>query len=284
MPRVLYQRDGRIARITLNRPEALNAIDAELPGELEDAVGRANADANVHVIVLSGAGRAFCAGYDLAAYAQAAGSNAAVQEMPWDPMKDYAFMSRITEQFTSLFRSHRPVIAKIHGHAVAGGSDIALCCDLIVMAEDARIGYMPARVWGCPTTAMWVYRLGPEKAKRMLLTGDTVDGREAERMGLVLKAVPAAELDDRVDKLAARMASVPVNQLMMQKLMINQALENMGLRSTQMIATIFDGITRHTPEGMAFKRRAEAVGWKEAVRERDLGTYDWTADKKINPE
>ena len=192
MPRVLYQRDGRIARITLNRPEALNAIDAELPGELEDAVGRANADANVHVIVLSGAGRAFCAGYDLAAYAQAAGSNAAVQEMPWDPMKDYAFMSRITEQFTSLFRSHRPVIAKIHGHAVAGGSDIALCCDLIVMAEDARIGYMPARVWGCPTTAMWVYRLGPEKAKRMLLTGDTVDGREAERMGLVLKAVPAA--------------------------------------------------------------------------------------------
>ena len=284
MPRVLYQRDGRIARITLNRPEALNAIDAELPGELEDAVGRANADANVHVIVLSGAGRAFCAGYDLAAYAQAAGSNAAVQEMPWDPMKDYAFMSRITEQFTSLFRSHRPVIAKIHGHAVAGGSDIALCCDLIVMAEDARIGYMPARVWGCPTTAMWVYRLGPEKAKRMLLTGDTVDGREAERMGLVLKAVPAAELDDRVETLAARMTSVPVNQLMMQKLMINQALENMGLRSTQMIATIFDGITRHTPEGMAFKRRAEAVGWKEAVRERDLGTYDWTADKKINPE
>jgi enoyl-CoA hydratase len=284
MPRVLYQRDGRIARVTLNRPEALNAIDAELPGELEDAVRRANADPNVHVIVLSGAGRAFCAGYDLAAYAQAAGNNAAVQEMPWDPMKDYAFMSRITEQFMSLFRSHRPVVAKIHGHAVAGGSDIALCCDLIVMAEDARIGYMPARVWGCPTTAMWVYRLGAEKAKRMLLTGDTVDGREAERMGLVLKAVPAAELDAEVEALAARMASVPVNQLMMQKLMINQALENMGLRSTQMIATIFDGITRHTPEGMAFKRRAEAVGWKEAVRERDLGSYDWTADRKINPE
>jgi enoyl-CoA hydratase len=152
------------------------------------------------------------------------------------------------------------------------------------MADDARIGYMPARVWGCPTTAMWVYRLGPEQAKRMLLTGDTVDGREAERMGLVLKAVPAAELDAEVEKLAARMAGVPVNQLMMQKLMINQALENMGLRTTQMIATIFDGITRHSPEGMAFKRRAEAVGWKEAVRERDLGTYDWTADRKMNPK
>ncbi len=284
MPRVLYQRDGRIARITLNRPEVMNAIDDELPVELEAAVAEANAEAGVHVIVLAGAGRAFCAGYDLAYYAEAAGTNAGVQAMPWDPMQDYAFMMRNTERFMSLFRSHRPVIGKVHGFAVAGGSDIALCCDLVVMAEDAKIGYMPARVWGCPTTAMWVYRLGPERAKRMLLTGDTVDGREAERMGLVLKAVPAADLDDEVEKLAGRMATVPVNQLMMQKLMVNQALENMGLRSTQMIATIFDGITRHSPEGMAFKRRAEKVGWKAAVRERDLGTYDWSADRPINPD
>jgi len=283
MPRVLYERDGRIARLTLNRPEVMNAIDAELPGELEDAVKQANADPGIHVIVLSGAGKAFCAGYDLQVYAQAAGTNAGVQEMPWDPMRDYAMMMGNTEKFMSLFRSHRPVIAKVHGHAVAGGSDIALCCDLVVMAEDARIGYMPARVWGCPTTAMWVYRLGVEKAKRMLLTGDAVTGREAAEMGLVLKAVPAADLDAEVETLAARMASVPINQLMMQKLMINQALENMGLRTTQMIATVFDGITRHSPEGMAFKRRAESVGWKEAVRERDLGTYDWTADRPINP-
>jgi len=284
MPRVLYQRDGRIARITLNRPKVMNAIDDQLPAELEAAVEEANAEAGVHVIVLAGAGRAFCAGYDLAYYAQAVGTNAGVQAMPWDPMKDYAFMMRNTERFMSLFRSHRPVIGKVQGFAVAGGSDIALCCDLVVMAEDAKIGYMPARVWGCPTTAMWVYRLGPERAKRMLLTGDTVDGREAERMGLVLKAVPAADLDEEVEKLATRIASVPVNQLMIQKLMVNQALENMGLRSTQMIATIFDGITRHSPEGMAFKRRAEKVGWKEAVRERDLGTYDWTADRPINPD
>ena len=282
MARVTYERDGRIARIMLNRPDVLNAIDEELPIELEATVERANADAKVHVIVLSGAGRAFCAGYDLTHYAQAEGPNVAAQAMPWDPMRDYALMSRITERFMSLFRSHRPVICKVHGFAVAGGSDIALCSDFVVMAEDARIGYMPARAWGCPTTAMWVYRLGPEGAKRMLLTGDTVDGREAARMGLVLEAVPAAELDARVEALAARMASVPVNQLMMQKLMINQALENMGLRSTQMIATIFDGITRHSPEGVAFKRRAEAVGWKEAVRERDLGTYDWTADRPMN--
>jgi enoyl-CoA hydratase len=283
MPGVLYERDGRIGRITLNRPEVLNAIDVAMPEELAAAVGQANADAGVHVIVLSGAGRAFCAGYDLTAYAQAPGINPGVQEMPWDPMQDYAFMMRNTECFMSLFRSHRPVICKVHGAAVAGGSDIALACDLVVMAEDARIGYMPARVWGCPTTAMWVYRLGAERAKRMLLTGDVVDGGEAERMGLVLKAVPSDVLDDEVEGLARRMASVPVNQLAMHKLMINQALENMGLRTTQMFATLFDGMARHSPEGMAFKRRAESVGWKQAVAERDRGAYDWTSDEPLKP-
>jgi enoyl-CoA hydratase len=283
MPKVLYEKDGRIGRITLNRPEVLNAIDGDLPRELADAVAQANGDPGVHVIVLSGAGRAFCAGYDLTYYAQAAGTNEGVQEMPWDPMKDYAFMMRNTELFMSLWRSYRPVICKVHGFAVAGGSDIALCSDMIVMSEDAQIGYMPVRVWGCPTTAMWVYRLGPERAKRMLFTGDKIDGREAERLGLVLKAVPAADLDGEVERLAERMATVPVNQLMMQKLVVNQAIEAMGLRNTQMLATVFDGITRHSPEGMAFKQRAETVGWKEAVRDRDQGTYDWTADRPINP-
>src|SRR3954451_11526283 len=215
MPRVLYERDGRIARITLNRPEALNAIDAELPGELEEAVKRANADAGAHVIVLSGAGRAFCAGYDLAAYAQAAGANAGVQEMPWDPMRDYAMMMRNTEAFMCLFRSYRPVIAKVHGHAVAGGSDIALCCDLIVMAEDAKIGYMPTRVWGCPTTAMWTFRLGPARAKQMMFTGDVITGAQAAEWGLANLAVPAGELDAATDRLARRIAGVPRSRLAM---------------------------------------------------------------------
>ena len=282
MPKVNYEKDGRIGRITLNRPDCLNAIDQDVPGELAGCVEEANADPGVHVIVLSGSGRAFCAGYDLAAFAEAADGAGLTQDMPWDPMKDYAFMMRNTELFMSLWRSYRPVICKVHGYAVAGGSDIALCSDLVLMAETARIGYMPARVWGCPTTAMWVYRLGFEGAKRMLLTGDTVDGREAERMGLIHKAVADDELDEAVEKLAERMSSVPLNQLMMQKLMINQAAENMGLRNTQMIATVFDGITRHSPEGMNFKHRAEEVGWKQSVRERDLGTYDWTADKPIN--
>ena len=283
MSKVLYERDGRIGRITLNRPDVLNAIDDELPQQLADAVARANADEGVHVIVLSGAGRAFCAGYDLTYYAQATGTNAITQEMPWDPMKDYAFMMRNTELFMSLWRSYRPVICKVHGYAVAGGTDIALCADLVVMAEDAQIGYMPTRVWGCPTTAMWVYRMGAERAKRMLFTGDKIDGREAERLGLVYKAVAPDQLVAEVEALAERMATVPVNQLMMQKLVINQAIEAMGLRNTQMLATVFDGITRHSPEGLAFKHRAEEMGWKTAVRDRDLGTYDWTENRPINP-
>ncbi len=282
MSKVLFEKTGRIGRITLNRPEVMNAIDDEVPAQLSQAVAEANADADIHAIILAGNGPAFCAGYDLTYYAEGNGNGQATQDMPWDPMQDFTFMSRNTEHFMSLWRSHKPVICKLHGHAVAGGSDIALCADMIVMAEEAKIGYMPARVWGCPTTAMWVYRLGPERAKRMLLTGDKIDGIEAERIGLVMKTVPAAELDDAVEALAQRMASVPVNQLMMQKMVINQAVEAMGLGNTQRLATLLDGITRHSPEGINFKQRAEAVGWKQAVDERDRGTYDWTEDRPIN--
>ncbi len=268
---VLYQVEGRVATLTLNRPERLNAIDDRLPGDLEAAVARANADDAVHVLVLTGAGRAFCSGYDLKFFAENPRGVYGSQEMPWDPMVDYALMKKNTEQFMSLFRSYKPVIAKVNGPAVAGGSDIALCCDLIVMAEEAVIGYPPARVWGCPTTAMWVYRLGAEKAKRMLLTGDLIDGREAQRLGLVYQSVPAAELDEAVAALTGRMQGIPKNQLMMQKLMINQSFHNMGLETTQMFATLFDGITRHSPEGVRFKARCEEVGFNQAVRERDSG-------------
>jgi enoyl-CoA hydratase len=268
---LLYETAGRIARITLNRPERLNAINEKMPGEIRAAVEKANADDGIHVIVLAGAGRGFCSGYDLKDFAEAEGENPGVQSMPWDPMVDYRFMKQCTDDFFTLWRSYKPVICKVHGHAVAGGSDIALCADIVIMAEDARIGYPPARVWGCPTTAMWVFRIGAERAKRMLLTGDLIDGRKAKEMGLVHDAVPAAELDAAVDALAQRMAGVPKNQLMMQKLMINQAYENMGLGTTQMIATLFDGITRHSPEGMWFKAYSEERGFHEAVRLRDSG-------------
>jgi len=266
-----YQAGERIARITLNRPERLNAIVTAMPREIRLAVECANADDDVHVIILEGAGRAFCSGYDLKEFAEADADTPCTQGMPWDPMIDYRVMKGYTDDFLSLWRSYKPTICKVQGYAVAGGSDIALCCDLVVMAEDARIGYMPARVWGCPTTAMWVYRLGAERAKRMLLTGDTIDGRQAREWGLVIDAVPEAELEGAVMKLARRMTGVPKNQLMMQKLMINQAYDNMGLANTQMIATLFDGITRHSPEGQWFKHYAEEKGFPEAVRLRDSG-------------
>src|SRR3954452_19993600 len=216
-------RDAK-AYLTLNRPDRLNAIDDVMPGEIRAAVEQANDDDAVRVIVLSGAGRAFCSGYDLKEFAEGAGTGRWRQTDPWDPVRDFREMRRNTDDFFTLWRSLKPTIAKVHGYAVAGGSDIALSCDLLVVADDAKIGYPPARVWGCPTTAMWVYRLGAERAKRMLLTGDLIDGREAKAMGLVTDAVPAAELEARVEALVKRMASVPKNQLMMQKLMINQAL------------------------------------------------------------
>jgi len=280
MAKVTYEKDGRIARITLNRPEVMNAIDDDLPRELEAAVARAEADDGVHVMLLSGAGQAFCAGYDLAFYAEQNGTNNVTQDMPWDPIKDYRFMWSNTQAFMSLFRALKPVVAKVHGFAVAGGSDIALCCDMVIMADEAQIGYMPTRVWGCPTTAMWVYRLGPEKAKRMLFTGDKITGREAEEMGLILKSVPEGRLDDEVEALAARMASVPINQLAMQKMVINQPMEA-SINATQRLATVFDGITRHSPEGLNFKARSEQMGWKQAVDERDEGTWDWTANEPL---
>ena len=275
---IIYEQSGRIAHITLNRPDALNAIDEALPSALDAAVIRANADQFTRVIILSGAGRAFCAGYDLDVFAESPGTNAGIQEMPWDPIKDFAFMKRNTDCFMSLWRSLVPVICKVHGYAIAGGSDIALCADLLVVADNAQLGYPPARVWGCPPTAMWVYRLGAERAKRLLFSGDLIDGRQAEAWGLG-QAVPAADLDDEVERIAQRIATVPRNQLIMQKMMVNQALENMGLSSTQTLANFFDGITRHSPEGVNFKQRAEAMGWKQAVRERDEGTFDWTSNQ-----
>ena len=278
MTKVLFERDGRIGRITLNRPEVLNAIDDDLPTELSEAVARADADPNIHVMVLSGAGKAFCSGYDLAHYASSDGPNKVVQDMPWDPMQDFQFMWRNTQAFMSLFRAMKPVICKVHGFAVAGGSDIALCADMTIMGDNAKIGYMPTRVWGCPTTAMWVHRLGPEKAKRMMFTGDKINGIEAAEMGLVLKSVPDDQLDAEVEALVSRMASVPINQLAMQKMVINSAVEE-KINQTQRLATLLDGMTRHSPEGLNFKARVEEVGWKQAVSERDHGTFDWSRNE-----
>ncbi|WP_372502346.1 crotonase/enoyl-CoA hydratase family protein [Tistrella mobilis] len=262
----------RIARLLLNRPERLNAITDQTPRDIREAVAWAEANDQVHVIVVEGAGKGFCGGYDLADTAEQVVEHPCQQESyPWDPMVDYAYMKRNTEDFMSLWRCSKPTIAKVHGAAVAGGSDIALCCDLLVMAEDARIGYMPTRVWGCPTTAMWTYRLGPTRAKQLMFTGDVIDGRTAAAWGLANEVVPAAELEAATRKLADRIAGVPRGHLAMHKMVVNQVMLTMGLEQSQMMATVFDGITRHNPEGLWFRRYAQAEGFKAAVQWRDSG-------------
>jgi enoyl-CoA hydratase len=262
----------RVARLLLNRPERLNAINDETPRELRAAVQWANDEEAIHVIVVEGAGKGFCGGYDLSQFGEGRIDHPCQQERhPWDPMEDYAYMKRNTDDFMSLWRSAKPTIAKVHGHAVAGGSDIALCCDLLVMADDARIGYMPTRVWGCPTTAMWTYRLGPTRAKQLMFTGDTIDGATAAQWGLANEAVPAAQLDAAVMKLASRIAGVPRSHLAMHKMVVNQVMLAMGLEQSQQMATVFDGITRHNPEGLWFRRYAQAEGFKAAVQWRDSG-------------
>jgi enoyl-CoA hydratase len=267
---------GPVAFVTLNRPERLNAINGELIAGLEDAVRQANAERDVRVVILRGAGRAFCAGYDLSTAPQ---TEADVQERTgvWDPVLDYRGMSRNVRAFMSLWESAKPVIAQVHGWCVGGGTDLALCSDLIFMAEDARIGYPPSRVWGTPTTCMWVYRLGLEHAKRLMLTGEALDGREAERLGLCSRVAPADRLAAEVEAFAEKLATTPTNQLVMTKLLVNQAYENMGLRTTQMLGTMMDGVARHTPEGQAWRDLALREGFREAVRRRDAPWGDYSA-------
>jgi len=281
---VTSERDGRVQRIALDRPERGNAIDEHMPGELAAAVEAASLDPAVHVIALSGNGRGFCGGYDLGLWAQdlrpATGdtgdpTDPAViaanhdPERPWDPAVDFQMMRRNVRAFMSLFHADKPVVCKVHGFCVAGGTDMALCSDLLVVADDATIGYPPARVWGSPTTALWAHRLGVQRAARLLLTGDCVSGRQAAEWGLACESWPAGELDERCEALVQRVARLPVNQLVMMKLLLNQSLMAQGLHASQVLGTLLDGAARHTPEGYAFQERAAADGWREAVRERD---------------
>ncbi len=287
-----YERTGRVARITLDRPERGNGITLEMPRELAACVERANLDPEVHAIALAGNGSGFCGGYDLAAAEGMTGAGdggapagspldpgtvAANHDpsRPWDPVTDFQMMWRNVRGFMSLFHSEKPVLCKVHGFCVAGGTDMALSADLLVVEDEAKIGYPPARVWGVPTTAFWAARIGPARAKRLLLTGDSISGRQAAEWGLATESAPAAELDERFEALVERVARLPINQLVMHKLLVNQALFAQGLHATQVLGTFFDGIARHTPEGYAWARRAMEAGWREAVRERDepFGDY-----------
>ena len=269
---VLYEAADAVATLTLNRPERRNAITPELVADFDAGLSRALEDPEVRVVRLRGAGSAFCAGYDIG-WGSESMQQAEAGE-PWDPAADYRTMRRFVDAYMALWRSPKPVVAQVHGFCVGGGTDFALCSDLIVCAEDCRIGYPPARVWGSPTTAMWTYRLGLERSKRLLLTGDPVDGRRAVDWGLASEAVPAGELDAAALALAQRVARLPSNQLHMMKLLVNQVIEQMGLANTQLIGTLLDGAARHTPEGVDFSRRAmDDVG--AAVRDRDAPFADY---------
>jgi enoyl-CoA hydratase len=292
---VEYEVDGRLARLTLNRPERGNGLTRALLERLEQLVERADLDPAVHVLVLAGRGKGFCGGYDLVESAEGhrvedGGTDQAPKgspldqwviaanhdpSQPWDPMIDYAMMSRNVRTFMSLFHCTKPVICRVHGFCVAGGTDLALCSDLLVIAADAKIGYPPARVWGSPTTAMWAHRLGAQRAKRLLFTGDSLSGAEAAEWGLAIEAPSADELAERAEALAQRIARLPINQLQMMKLLVNQALYSQGLHASQVIGTVFDGMTRHTTEGYAFQSLAAREGFREAVRQRDepFGDY-----------
>jgi enoyl-CoA hydratase len=284
-----YEVTRRIARITLNRPERGNGITLEMPRELAACVERADLDPAVHVIALAGNGSGFCGGYDLVASAEGRGTEEAAPadapkgsavdpevlahnhdpEGTWDPVVDYQMMSRNLRGFMSLFRADKPVVCKIHGYCVAGGTDMALCSDLLVVEDRAKIGYPPARVWGVPTSALWAFRIGPARAKLLLLTGDSIDGTTAVEWGLATEAATAKEVDGAFESLLERIARIPINQLVMHKLLVNQAFYAQGLQATQELGVLMDGIARHTPEGFAFQQRAAEKGFKEAIRERD---------------
>jgi enoyl-CoA hydratase len=289
-----YEVDGRVARLTLNRPERGNGLTRELIDSLAACVERADLDPAVHVLLLSGRGKGFCGGYDLVESAEGQGRlgerGGAPEGSPldpmvmaqnhnpagtWDPMVDYAMMSRNVRAFMSLFHCSKPVVCKVHGFCVAGGTDLALCSDLLLIASDAKIGYPPARVWGSPTTSMWAYRLGVQRAKRLLFTGDSLSGAEALEWGLAIEAPDASELDERTEALVERIARNPINQLQMMKLLVNQSLYAQGLFSTQVIGTMFDGVARHTREGYEFQGLAASDGFRAAVRARDepFGDY-----------
>jgi enoyl-CoA hydratase len=283
---VRYEERDSIAIITLNRPEKLNTLTESVVQGVADGIDAATKSRQVRAVVLRGEGRVFTAGYDLVADGAAGWGSPydapgpRPREGAWDPVRDYQFMNHNVERFMKIWHCPKPVIGQIHGFAVGGATDLVLCCDQLFMADDAYIGYAPSRVYGTPTTMLWIYRLGLEHAKQFLLTGDAIDAETALRIGLVSRVHPAAELSERVEEYAGRFQHIPANQLALNKLLINQAFENMGLRTTQLLGTLFDGVTRHTEEAYRWAESFAEKGFREVIRERDYPFGDYGERKK----
>jgi len=274
MPAIRTETADGVRSLVLCRPEEYNTITPELRDQLAAAIDEADADREVRVILLRAEGPAFCAGYGLD-WSTVAQATEEERERRWDSVADLRMMGRFVATYMKLWYASKPTIAAVQGWCIGGGTDMVLCADLVIAGEGATFGYPPARVWGTPTTAMWVYRMGLERAKRYLLTGDEIPAAEAARIGMILEAVPDARLQEHAMALARRMARLPTNQLVMLKLLCNQTAENMGLAASRTLGTLFDGIARHTQEGLDFVARARAAGFRQAVRERDdpFGDY-----------
>jgi enoyl-CoA hydratase len=282
-----YDRDEEIATITLDRPERLNTIVPPMPEELAAAIDAATSDAHVKVIVLRGAGRAFCAGFDFGGGFHHWDAELTT-DGEWDPGKDFATATSqlgAVPRFMSIWRSPKPVIAQVHGWCVGGGSDMALCADLVIASEDARIGTPYSRMWGCYLSGMWIYRLGLTRAKEFALTGRPLSGSEAADVGLINRAVPFAALEQEVREQAHALARLPASQLAAMKLIVNQAYENMGLASTQLLGPILDGLMRNTPDAHEFIELAERDGVRAAVARRDSPFGDYgQAPAELRPD
>ena len=271
--------------ITLTRAAEYNTITPALRDDLARAIDEGDALSGARVILLRAEGPAFCAGYglDWSTAAQAREGDRPVGQgsgRVWDSVSDLRMIGSFVETYMKLWYARKPTLAAVQGWCIAGGTDMVLCADMIVAGEGARFGYPPSRVWGTPTTALWVFRMGLERAKRYLLTGDEIPARKAVELGLILEVVPDAELDAHARALAKRMAQVPTSQLVMLKLLCNQTVENMGFASSRTLGTLFDGVARHTQEGLDFVARAQAVGFRQAVRERDDPFGDYGSRKR----
>jgi enoyl-CoA hydratase len=287
---IVYTTDGAIATITFNRPDELNTIVPPMPDEFEVAINLAIRDPSIKVVILRGAGRSFCAGYDFGEGFHL-WDDAITTDGAWDPGKDFAWATAPavapTQKFMSMWRAPKPVIAQVHGWCVGGGSDTALCADIVIASEDARIGTPYSRMWGCYLSGMWIYRLGLTKAKEYALTGKPLSGREAADVGLINRAVPFAQLEETVRETARQLASIPLSQLAAMKLVVNQVFDNMGLNGTQTLGTILDGLMRNTPAAIDFIRLAESKGVRAAIAARDgvFGDYSQAPEsERPNPD
>jgi enoyl-CoA hydratase len=261
---ILTERIGLVERITLNRPEKRNALSPLLQEELIDAVHAAERDNEVRVIVIRGAGPSFCSGYDIKP-----SKEDAAKIRPQTLEQDVALTISYGDRWANLWNCRIPVIAQVHGHCIAGGTDVALHCDLVVAAEDARIGFPPVRSQGAPPTHMWLYHAGPQWTKRLLLTGDTITGTQAAAIGLVLEAVPADELDDHVLALAEHIATIGHDLLVHNKRIVNLGVELMGRSTMQVLAGIHDALAHNAPEALEFSQSIREKGVRGAVDERD---------------